>query len=174
MILIITGNGKGKTTSAIGTAIRSAGWKKKTAIVFFDKGGSFYGEQHMLEKMAGSLDSFRFGLTRFDEESRTFRFENTEADRLEAKRGIQSVLDLFRQDYFLIVLDEIINCLNLGLIKRVDLESLLEACPTATHLTLTGRNVPEWLAERADLVSEVREVKHYFRKGKDAVKGIDY
>lgn len=174
MILVITGNGKGKTTSAIGTAIRAAGWEKKVAIVFFDKGGSHYGEQTILDLLQEKILTLRFGLERFNEKTRKFRFENTPEDQLEAKKGIQKVIELFKEGYFLIVCDELINCLNLNLIKESDFLRLLEACPTETHLILTGRNVPEWLFERADLVSEVNERKHYFKTGKDAVKGLDY
>ena len=174
MILIITGNGKGKTTSAIGTALRASGWEKKTGIVFFDKGGAHYGEQNILEFLQEKIETHRFGLIRFDEKERTFRFDNTRGDRDEAERAADKVISMYGEGFFLIVCDEIINCLNLGLLERGKLEELLDKCPQETHMVLTGRNVPAWLAERADLISEVREVRHYFRKGKDAIKGIDY
>ena len=174
MILIITGNGKGKTTSALGTAVRASGWGKKTAIVFFDKGGAHYGEQNILDFLQEKIEVHRFGLIRFDEKKRTFRFENTQEDKDEAERAANKVLELYGQGFFLIVCDEIINCLNLGLLSREKFEELVSGCPPDTHIALTGRNVPDWLAEKADLISEVKEIKHYFRKGKDAVKGIDY
>lgn len=174
MILVITGNGKGKTTSGLGTAIRAAGWGKKVAMVFFDKGGSHYGEQTILDLLSEKILTRRFGLERFDENTRTFRFENTQEDSEEAKKGIREVILLLKENYFLIVCDELINCLNLGLVTQEEVIALLEACPGDSHLVLTGRNVPDWLAKRADLVSEVNEVKHYFRQGKDAVKGLDY
>ena len=93
MILIITGNGKGKTTSALGTALRACGWEKRVAIVFFDKGGSHYGEQNILDFLQqkksnpklnpprrtkfnfAGIDTFHFGLERFDPKSKKFRFE---------------------------------------------------------------------------------------------------
>lgn len=174
MILVITGNGKGKTTSSLGTAIRAAGWGKKVAMVFFDKGGSHYGEQAILDMLSEKILTLRFGLQRFDEVSRTFRFENTPEDCEEAKKGLKRVISLLKEDYFLIVCDELINCLNLGLITQEEVMNLIRACPRESHLILTGRNVPEWLSEKADLISEVREVKHYFKQGKDAVKGLDY
>ncbi len=174
MILVITGNGKGKTTSAIGNAFRAIGWGKKVLVAFFDKGGSHYGEQATLEFLSDKIDTHRFGLIRFDEDKRTFRFENTQEDKDEAKRGLDVVSKDFKKDYFLIVCDEIINCLNLGLITKEDLQDFLSKCPPETNLILTGRNVPEWLKEMADLVSEVNEVKHYFKVGKDAIKGLDY
>lgn len=174
MILILTGNGKGKTTSALGTALRAAGWAYKTAIVFFDKGGAHYGEQNALNELAGKIDVFRFGLPRFDEKSKTFRFDSVPGDLKQADAGIDKVLELYTKGYFLIVADELINALNLGLASEERVRELVKKCPPTTHLLLTGRNVPDWLAEKADLISEVKEVKHYFKNGQDAIKGIDY
>ena len=174
MFLIITGNGKGKTTSAIGTAIRGIGWSKKVAIVFFDKGGSHYGEQHILDLLQEQISVFRFGNKRFDEKNQTFRFDNTDEDKMEAKKGINTVIELFKKDYFLIICDELINCLNLNLIDEKSVRELIDGCPKDTNLILTGRNAPEWMIEKADLVSEGNEVKHYFKKGSKAIKGIDY
>lgn len=174
MLLIITGNGKGKTTSALGTAMRSAGWENKTAILFMDKGGGHYGEHSMLETMSPHLEVHRFGLPRFDEVAKTFRFENTPEDEQEAERAVEKALELMAQNYFLIVCDELINCLNLGLLKQESVERLVNAKPKETHLILTGRNVPDWLAEKSDLISEVKEVKHYFKQGQQAIKGIDF
>ena len=174
MLLILTGNGKGKTTSALGTALRAAGWGEKTAIVFFDKGGAHYGEQNALNKLAGKIDVFRFGLQRFDEKSKTFRFNNLPGDLKQAEAGAAKILELFEQDYFLIIGDELINALNLEMIGEAKVREVVERCPKTTHLLITGRNVPPWLAEKADLISEVQEIKHYFRSGQDAIKGIDY
>ena len=101
MFLVITGNGKGKTTSAIGTAIRGIGWGKKAAIVFFDKGGSHYGEQHILDLLQEQISVFRFGNKRFDEKNQTFRFDNTDDDKVEAKKGINTVMELYKKNYFL-------------------------------------------------------------------------
>lgn len=175
MILVITGNGKGKTTSAIGTAIRGLGWGKKVAIVHFDKGGSHYGEQHIFDLLQEKLTVHRYGQQRFDEEKQTFRFENTEEDKAEVQKGIDKIYTLYKENYFLIIADELINCMNLGLTTEPSVRELVAACPADTHLILTGRNAPEWLIEKADLVSEINEVKHYHKKNKgDAIKGLDY
>lgn len=174
MILVVTGNGKGKTTSALGTAFRSAGWGKKTAIVFFDKGGSHYGEQTILDFLQEKIVTYRFGLKRFDPVAKTFRFENTFEDKQEAEKGCNKAIELCQAGEFLIICDEIINCLNLGLLAEEKVRELVDACPKEVHLILTGRNVPAWLAEKADLVSEVNEIKHYFRSGQEAIEGIDY
>ncbi|MFH0820308.1 MAG: cob(I)yrinic acid a,c-diamide adenosyltransferase [Candidatus Peregrinibacteria bacterium] len=174
MILVVTGNGKGKTTSALGTALRAAGWNKRVAIVFFDKGGNHYGEQKMLGKFSKAIDVFRFGLPRFDEKSKTFRFDNTPGDLKQAEEGVKKILELYGKDYFLIVCDELINALNLGLVSESKVQEVVEKCPPMTHLLLTGRGAPAWLTEKADLVSEIKEMKHYFRSGQDATKGLDY
>lgn len=174
MILIITGNGKGKTTSALGTALRACGWEKKVCITFFDKGGSHYGEQNILNFLQEKIKVLRFGLPRFDEIKRTFRFENTEDDKKEAEKGLEAIKELFCQSYFLIVCDELINCLNLGLLDEKSVREFVDGCPPTTHLILTGRNCPEWLKEKADLISVVDSEKHYFKNGQAAVKGLDY
>ncbi|PIZ74216.1 cob(I)yrinic acid a,c-diamide adenosyltransferase, partial [Candidatus Peregrinibacteria bacterium CG_4_10_14_0_2_um_filter_43_11] len=154
MIIVITGNGKGKTTGAIGTAIRGSGWGFKVAYIAFDKGGSHYGEQPIFDFLQDKIDVFRFGLPRFDEHQKTFRFENTVTDKEEAIKAIQKVLELYADHYFSIVCDEVINCMNLGLLEESDVKKLIDECPQETHLILTGRNAPDWLIEKADLVSE--------------------
>ena len=173
MLLIITGNGKGKTTLAIGTAIRGIGWGKKVAMVHFDKGGSHYGEQHIFDLLQEKISVHRFGQQRFDEKTRKFRFKNTEEDKKEAMRAIEKIMELCGQNYFLIIADELINCLNLGLIDEPSVRQLIGKCPKETHLILTGRNAPEWLIKKADMVSEIKEIKHYFKSGQQAIKGLD-
>ncbi len=174
MILIITGNGKGKTTSAIGTAIRGLGWGKKVSIVFFDKGGSHYGEQAIFDLLKTPISVHRFGQQRFDEKKQTFRFKNEPGDFEEGKKAMTKAHDLLFENHDLIICDEIINCMNSGLVKENEVRRLVDSCPKETHLLLTGRNAPPWLIEKADLVSEIQEVKHYYKKVKKAIKGIDY
>jgi len=174
MFFVITGNGKGKTTSAIGMAIRGSGSGKKIAMAFFDKGGSHYSEQNIFDLLQKQIHVLRFGQHRFDEKNRSFRFSVTDGDRKETARGIKEVTELFSQDYFLIICDELINCLNLGMADERSVRELIDKCPHETHLVMTGRNAPEWMIEKADLVSEVKEIKHYFKKGIKAIKGIDY
>ncbi|MBI5732082.1 MAG: cob(I)yrinic acid a,c-diamide adenosyltransferase [Candidatus Magasanikbacteria bacterium] len=174
MFLLITGNGKGKTTSAIGTAIRGIGWGKKVAMILFDKGGSHYGEQHIFDFLQEKIDVFRFGQKRFDEKKQTFRFEHTQEDYKEAEKALEKIRELLLKNYFLIIADEIVSALNLRLIKESDVRSLVDYCPLKTHLLFTGRNAPKWLIKKANLVSEIKEVKHYYKKTKKTIKGIDY
>jgi len=174
MILVLTGNGKGKTTSAIGTAVRGLGWGKRVSMVFFDKGGSHYGERNVFDFLQPKMDVFAFGLERFDEAKQAFRFENLPGDKEEAEKALAKVRELLDQNYFLIVADELINAMNVGLVQESEIKRLVDDRPKDTHLLLTGRNAPAWLIEKADMVSEVKEVKHHYKKNKKAIKGIDY
>jgi len=174
MILVITGNGKGKTTSAIGTAVRGLGWGKRVSVVFFDKGGSHYGERNVFDFLQPKMDMFAFGLERFDEAKQTFRFENLLGDKAEAERALAKVRELLSKNYFLIVADEVISAMSVGLVQESEVKKLVDDCPKDAHLLLTGRNAPAWLIEKADMVSEVKEVKHHYKKDKKAIKGIDF
>jgi len=174
MILILTGNGKGKTTSALGTAIRASGSQKSVAWVAFDKSESHSGEDHIFKLLQEKIDWFKFGKKRFDPKTQTFRFGNTPEDFLEADKALQKTRELLAQKYFLIVADELMSALNTGLLKAPDIRKLIDACPESTHLMLTGRNAPDWLIKKADLVSEIRDVKHYYPKIKKAIEGLDY
>ncbi|MFH1012475.1 MAG: cob(I)yrinic acid a,c-diamide adenosyltransferase, partial [Candidatus Peregrinibacteria bacterium] len=126
MILVLTGNGKGKTTSALGTALRAAGWGQKTAIVFFDKGGDYYGEQQALEGLRDRIDVFRFGLPRFDEAGKSFRLENTAEDAAQAKAALEKVRELLSGGYFLVIADELLNALRLGLVDEASVREAVE------------------------------------------------
>ncbi|MBU0577968.1 cob(I)yrinic acid a,c-diamide adenosyltransferase [Patescibacteria group bacterium] len=188
MILVITGDGKGKTTSSLGTAIRAAGWNKAVSIVFFDKGGEHYGEQNILDQLKDKIDVFRFGHDRFNEKTQEFRFANTRSDENEAKKGIEKIYTLYNKKfkiqnskfknstkgYFLIVADEILTCIKTGLLSDSAVHDLVDKCPKNVHLVLTGRSAPDWLIKKADLVSDVNEVKHYSTREGRAIKGLDF
>ena len=172
MLLILTGDGKGKTTSALGTALRSAGWGKKTAIIFFDKGGKHYGEDHVLPNIP-SLEVYRFGLSRINDDG-SFRFDIEEADLEEAGKGLAKFKELLENDYDLIVCDEIINCINLEMLKESDVLELLNKKSEQLTTIFTGRNASAQLLKRADLVTECKKIKHYFDKGVKAQKGVEF
>ena len=179
MILIFTGNGKGKTTAGLGAAIRALGWGFSVRWVYFDKGGSHYGEHHILKFLqenfkGASFKFFQFGLPRFNEKKQTFRFENTKADKKEAALALKKVNELKKTKPFLIIGDEIINAMNLGLLPVKNVKALIHSWPKETHLILTGRNAPLWLISAADLVSDVGLKKHYFKNAKKAIKGLEY
>jgi cob(I)alamin adenosyltransferase len=176
MLQIYTGNGKGKTTAALGLAVRAVGAGKKAAIVYFDKGGEFYSERPVLqERFRGDIEIFVTGLERFDPKLGTFRFGVTEDDRVEAERGLMVARDLLEhQRHDLVVLDEIVSSLDTGAVTLEQVMRLVDARPDSMELVLTGRGCPPELRKRADLVSEIKDVKHYLRKGVKARKGIDF
>ena len=120
------------------------------------------------------MDVFAFGLERFDEVKQTFRFSTLPGDTEQAEKALAKVRNLLSKNYFLIVADELINAMNVGLVKESDIKKLVNDCPADTHLLLTGRNAPVWLIEKADMVSEVKEIKHHYKKAKKAIRGIDY
>lgn len=175
LIQLFTGNGKGKTTAALGTAIRAVanGWK--VAIVSFDKGGEHYSERRMFADRFPEIDCFPTGLDRIDSATGTFRFGVTDEDRREAERGLDIVRDLFvKNEHQLLVLDEINTATGLGMLNEADVLAVLASKPDLMELIMTGRNCPESFTHLADLVSDVNLVKHYFYHGVPAREGLDY
>jgi len=175
-IQIYTGDGKGKTTAALGLVIRALGRNKKTAIVYFDKGGNHYGERKILDKLVGK--NFKYYVTgqeRFDASNKTFRFGVTTADQQEALRALAIVKELFEQAEFdLLILDEINSTISLGILDLESFLAVLELKPKHLELVLTGRGAPWRLLEKADLVTEMKLVKHYYYQGIKAREGIEY
>jgi len=177
MIQVYTGDGKGKTTAALGLAIRAAGADKQVRIVYFDKGGDNYSERKALRKISDNLPNLQFyatGLDRIDADN-NFRFQNTEEDKQEACRALEIVSHLIDEGIDIIILDEVNTSIHLGLISK---EQVLELIKKAgeTELILTGRYAPKEIIEAADLVSQINPLKHYFdgNVNKPARAGIDY
>lgn len=170
-VQVYTGNGKGKTTAAIGLAVRALGAGLRVFFAQFIKGGR-YSEIEMLEDIAsrseGALMCKQYGTGCF------IMREPSEADRDAAREGVRDVLAALRNgSYQLVILDEANVAVSLGLLDEADLLRLIEEKPDSTELVFTGRNAPPKLIERADLVTEMTEVKHYYQKGVMARKGIE-
>ena len=176
LIQVYTGDGKGKTTAALGMAIRAVSEGIKVAIVYFDKGGSHYAERKVLtERFKGEIDVFATGLDRIDSVTNRFRFGVTPEDKAEAERGLAIVRELFAKgEHGLVILDEINSTVTLGMLAEADAFAVIKSKPEKTELVLTGRNAPPAFRELADLVSEVGLVKHYFYHGVPARFGLDY
>lgn len=175
-IHVYTGNGKGKTTAALGLAVRAAAAGKRAAIVYFDKGGTRYSERKILaEKFKGLIDFRATGLDRIDPKSGRFRFGVTEEDRAEAGRGLELVRAILAAGgHDLVILDEINTTVSLGMLDEQGVLAVLQSKPEAVELVLTGRSAPESFRNMADLVSEVALIKHYFYRGDPAREGIDF
>ncbi|MBS1514424.1 MAG: cob(I)yrinic acid a,c-diamide adenosyltransferase [Bacteroidetes bacterium] len=183
MLHIYYGYGKGKTTSVMGLAIRALGAGKKVAIVQFDKGydghNEHYAERNILRKLKEigyPIEIYPTGCERMNEDG-TFRFKNAEEDFAEAKRGLQIASDLIRNgDIDLLILDEAVAAVVYHLLEKEDVESLINEYNKNRRfeLVLTGHKLWEGLEEKADLVTEMRKVKHYFDKGIPARLGIEF
>lgn len=175
LIQMIYGNGKGKTTAALGQAIRCAGAGKKVAIIYFDKGGeTHYNERLILENLS-AIDFFPTGRDRIDPISGRFDFSINDLDRSEAARGLKiAQAALIDDQYQLVVLDELNSTLNLGMLEEADVLSVIDHKNPQTELIITGRNPKLSLLERAHLITEVKLERHYFYSGVQARPGLDY
>src|SRR3989344_1467693 len=171
MIQIYFGDGKGKTTAALGLAMRAFGQGQKVAIIFFDKGGHDYNERKVLEKLG--IDYFSFGRDRRLIEG-IFDFSLKNEDLLMAEKSLAKLKEI-HNNYDLIVLDEVLNAIRLKMMPLAELVGYVDKeLPKNLELVLTGRGRFAELEERADLVSEMRMIKHYFQKNLPARKGIEY
>jgi len=176
---IYTGEGKGKTTAALGLAIRAAGAGWRVLIVQFDKGSrqgnEHYSERTILRSIPGIVLE-PTGLERMMPDG-SFRFGVTSADRAEAERGLalaeKGVAD---PSYGLVVLDDLIGGMSYGLIPRPGVDRIIEVWSRSRtcELVLTGRDAPAELVAIADLVTEMKKVKHYFDAGLSAREGIEW
>lgn len=179
---IYYGYGKGKTTSAIGLAIRALGAGRKVAIVQFDKGydaDEHYNEGRVLKKLKEigyPLELFSTGCERMNEDG-TFRFKNAEEDFKEARRGLKIARNLIEDGkQNLLILDEVIAAAVYHLIKEEDVLDLIDLYEKNKRfeLVMTGHKLFKGLKERAGLITEMKKVKHYFDKGIQAREGIEY
>jgi len=166
MIQVYTGNGKGKTTAAIGLALRAAGAGFNVYIGQFAKGHLC--SEHKALKKIKNIEVKRFGRDCF------IRHKPAQADIELACRGLERVKKIIAcRKYRLIILDEINIALKLGLIPLKEVLDLIKRTPDGIELVLTGRYAPTQLIRCADLVSWIKEVKHYYKRGFKARKGIE-
>jgi cob(I)alamin adenosyltransferase len=165
---VYTGDGKGKTTAALGMALRAAGWGLRTYMAQFLKGQK-YGE------LAAVRDHPLITIEQFGRPDCHRRDDVTADDITLAERGLARVREVFgAKQHALVILDEVNVALWFGLLAVDDVLALLQEKPPATDVVLTGRNAPQALLDLADLVTEMREVKHYYQKGVLARKGIEF
>jgi cob(I)alamin adenosyltransferase len=166
-IQLYTGNGKGKTTAALGLAIRASGAGLKVFIGQFVK-GMHYHELDVLDKVP-NITFKQYGLDCF------IVNEPTQKDIDAAREGYAEMSSIVQEGkYDVVIFDEINIALYYKLISLPDLIVLLKDKPNHMELILTGRYAPDELIEIADLVTEMKEVKHYYKEGLEARKGIEY
>jgi len=167
IIMVYTGDGKGKTTAAMGLVLRAVGHGHKAAIVQFMKGQPT-GELDAIAKFMPSVDIHRFGRDVFVDASNP-----DPADERLAQDGLNTAIELLRSDLDLLVLDEANVAMDYGLFNRQKLVSALESRPAKMTVVLTGRGLNPDIERIADLISEIREIRHHWRQGIPAQDGIE-
>lgn len=166
-IHLYTGNGKGKTTAALGAAIRAVGAGKKVFITQFVK-GMHYAELNALQRFP-EIELRQFGLGCF------IRDKPTKDDIQIARKGISESKIVIENDLVdMVILDEVCIALHYHLFELEELLAILQQKPIPMEIILTGRYAPAQLFEMADLVTEMKEIKHYYNKGIQAREGIEF
>ncbi|MFX0091250.1 MAG: cob(I)yrinic acid a,c-diamide adenosyltransferase [Candidatus Hodarchaeota archaeon] len=168
LIHIISGDGKGKTTSALGMALRAAGHGFKTLIIQFMKKGWSYGELETA-KLIPNIEIIQFGTPEFVDKNNP-----KPIDVEEAKKGLGRSKDAMKEGWDIIVLDEINIVLEWNLIQLSEIISLVKSKPQNLELILTGRYAHPELVELADYYTKIESIKHPFQKQQLARKGIEY
>lgn len=168
MVLIYTGNGKGKTTAALGQLVRVSGWDMKAAMFQFIKGTKLKaGEHRAAERFGLDLRPMGAGFT-WREKDR----EKAIALSMEQWRNCREAI--MSGEFDMIIMDEISYPLTLEWIPLAEVIDTIKNRPASLNLVLTGRDMPQEIIDMADLVTEMREVKHQFNKGIKARKGIEF
>ncbi|WP_372573573.1 cob(I)yrinic acid a,c-diamide adenosyltransferase [Ruegeria jejuensis] len=168
LVLVHTGKGKGKSSSAFGVVIRALGWGQKVAVVQFIKGKWKTGERRFFEEHGG-VTWHTMG------EGFTWDTQDRDRDIAAAKSAFGKACDLMASgDYDLVVLDEINIALRYEYLSADEVVAGLEGRSDKTGVILTGRDAPQALCDYADLVTEMTEVKHPFQAGIKAQRGVDF
>ena len=169
LVQVYTGDGKGKTSAAFGLALRAIGRGLNVYIIQFIKGGFDYGELYIIDKLP-NLKLKAFGQGKF-----VTQLPPGEKDIKIAKEAFNLAKKIIMSgEYDIVILDEINVALSLRLIKTEDVVNLIKEKPEHVELVLTGRYAPKEIIEAADLVTEMREIKHPFQKGVPPRKGIEF
>ncbi len=172
LLVVYTGDGKGKTTAALGMCVRAVGYDWKICIIQFVKGSWKYGELKGIKRLAPNVELHTVGegFVGIIDDEKSF-----EEHRVAARRGVQLALDKIKSgDYRLVILDELNVAMDLGLVTEEEADKMLAARSDKQHLVITGRNAAESILAKADLITEMREVRHPYQQGILAQKGIDW
>jgi cob(I)alamin adenosyltransferase len=181
LVQVYTGAGKGKTTAALGLAVRAAGHGLRTCFVQFMKKGWESGERAALAKLAPAIEVHVFGAAEWGDRTQAapdtpwWGLPPSEEDRAQAREAFEFARRAATGgDWHLVVLDEVFAAVKYGLVSVEDVLGLMRAKSSRVELVLTGREAPPEVIEAADLVTEMTEVKHPFEQGVQARKGIEY
>ena len=172
MIIVYTGDGKGKTTAALGMAMRAVGRGWNVLMIQFGKGGWHYAELDSSQRLAPEFEIIPMGLGFY----KILDDAHTEQEHRDAAQNALAFAraQMLSGKYDMLILDEINGSLAAGLVSLDDVLQFVDVKPKALTLVLTGRYAPQELVDCADLVTEMREIKHPYQKGILAQKGIDY
>ncbi|MFH2011055.1 MAG: cob(I)yrinic acid a,c-diamide adenosyltransferase [bacterium] len=166
-VQVYTGDGKGKTTAAFGLALRAVGAGLRVYIAQFVK-GMHYSELDVVDRFEGALVVEQFGRDCF------IRREPEPEDIAAARQGYDRALEVLRAgDYDVVVLDEANIATHFNLFTVDDLLALIDARPDHVELVITGRRADPRILDRADLVTDMREIKHYYQQGVEARRGFE-
>lgn len=169
LVQVYTGDGKGKTTAALGLCLRAVGRGFRVCFVQFVKGRGETGEAVACKRVSPDFEMRRFGTGRF------IRGSPSDQDRVEGEKALSAARDAVSSgDYGVVVLDEISHAVNLGVVSERDVVCMIRTRPAHVEVVLTGRGMPQGLLDEADLVSEMLERKHPFRSNVRARPGIEY
>jgi cob(I)alamin adenosyltransferase len=171
LVHVYTGDGKGKTTAALGVALRVLGWGGRACMIQFIKGYARIGEAQFADESAG-----RFVLRQFAETSvRDIPEQQVLARKEAAERALVAAADAIRTGEFdLVILDEVNNALHYRLIHIERVLQLLRDRPAHVEIILTGRNAPTALIDAADYVTDMRLIKHPYQQDVQAREGVDF
>ncbi|MBS4032343.1 MAG: cob(I)yrinic acid a,c-diamide adenosyltransferase [Clostridiales bacterium] len=170
LVLVYTGNGKGKTTAALGLALRASGHGEKIFMVQFRKNDPSYGEIQAIQKFLPD-----FTVVQSNKDRILVRGYFMQEDINDAHNGfLQGKSAVLSGRYDLVIFDEINIAMDYDLLPVEDVLQMLEQKPSHVDIVLTGRNAPQAIMDAADLVSEVKEIKHPFKSGIKARKGIEF
>ncbi len=171
LIIVHTGNGKGKTTAALGMGLRAWGQGLKVLVIQFIKGNWKYGELEAAAKIGPDFAIRQMG----EGFVKTFKDDALTGHRLAAKEALQAAkTEILSQKWDMVILDEINYAIKYELVSLDAALELLDIKPPLLHLVLTGRDADPAIIERADLVTEMKEIKHPLKKGIKAQKGIEF
>ena len=172
LVIVYTGKGKGKTTAALGIALRAVGHNYKICMIQFIKGSWHYGEMTSSKRLEPEFELTAIGkgfVGIIDDKTSIEKHKKIAGEALRiSRKKIRS------ENYDVVILDEINYAVNLGLVKLEDVLDIIKIKPPHVNLILTGNYAKKEIIEAADLVTEMKEIKHPFKAGIKAKKGIDF
>jgi cob(I)alamin adenosyltransferase len=174
LVIVNTGDGKGKTTAALGLVLRAAGNGLRVYIIQFIKGRWKTGESKSLAALAPNVEVVRMGTGFTIERLRDPRISMSEHEEAAARAFERAREVVASGEYDMVVLDEILGSIKANLVTLDQVLELIREKPPALHLVLTGRGAPPEIVDAADLVTEMRPVKHPYQQGIKAQRGIEF